>query len=181
MIAVIVACEIGFWVLLVAGLAARYLLRWRRAGAVLLVCVPLVDVVLLAASAADLRRGGEAGLAHTLAAIYLGVSVAGGHRMIRWADERFAHRFAGGPAPTTPPRHGREHAAHERRGWLRHLAAYLVAAAVLGIFTLLVGDAATGALWSPMRVWGFAVIIDFLISFSYTLHPRRPRPATVPK
>ena len=98
--AVIVACEVGFWVVLLAGFTARYLLRRPRLGAALLVCVPLADLVLLVASALDLRYvGGQADLAHGLAAIYLGVSVAWGHSMVRWADARFAHRFAGGPRP----------------------------------------------------------------------------------
>ena len=58
----------------------------------------------------DLRAGATADVFHGLAAIYVGVSVAFGHRMIRWADEHFAHRFAGGPPPKRPPKHGPEHA-----------------------------------------------------------------------
>ena len=99
---VIVATEIGFWVLLGAGLTARYVLRSRRLGGVLLASVPLVDLVLLAATVADLRGGATAGASHGLAAIYIGVSVAFGPSIIRWADARFAHRFAGGPAPARP-------------------------------------------------------------------------------
>jgi hypothetical protein len=101
MIALIVACEIGFWVLLIAGLAARYLLRARTLSRVLLICVPLVDVVLLAATAIDLRRGGQAGFTHGLAAVYIGVSLAFGHQLISRADQRFAHRVLGGPTPPT--------------------------------------------------------------------------------
>jgi hypothetical protein len=174
MIAAIIACEAGFWVLLVGGLAARYLLRARRLSTALLVSVPLVDVVLLAISVLDLRRGGEATVAHGLAAVYIGVSLAFGHQMIDWADQRFAHRFAGGPAPVRPPRSGRAHAARERRQWGRHLLAYVTAAAVLGLFTLLVGDVTkTAPLWVVMAPWGIGVVIDFVVSFSYTLSPRK--------
>ncbi|MFD0533927.1 hypothetical protein ACFQY7_09240 [Actinomadura luteofluorescens] len=60
LLAVIAGCEIGFWVLLAAGLLARYPLRLRRTGAALLLCVPLVDLVLLAATAIDLRGGATA-------------------------------------------------------------------------------------------------------------------------
>ncbi len=74
--AIIVACEVGFWLVLLAGLAARYGLRRPRLGGALLVYVPLVDLVLLVASVLDLRHGGQAGLAHGLAAVYVGVSVA---------------------------------------------------------------------------------------------------------
>jgi hypothetical protein len=174
MIAAIIACEVGFWVLLLGGLAARYLLRARRLSTALLISVPLIDVVLLAISVLDLRRGGAAGLAHGLAAVYIGVSLAFGHQMIRWADERFAHRFAGGPAPVRPPRAGRAHAARERRQWGRHLLAYVTAAVVLGLFTLLVGDVSkTAPLWAVMGPWGIGVVVDFIVSFSYSLSPRK--------
>ncbi len=173
MIAAIIACEIGFWVLLVSGLAARYVLRARRLSTALLLAVPLVDVLLLAISVVDLRRGGEAGAAHGLAAVYIGVSVAFGHQMISWADQRFAHRFAGGPAPQRPPRAGRAHAARERRQWLRHLLAFAVAATVLAVLTLIVGDLGrTVPLWAVMAPWSVALVIDFIVAFSYTLSPR---------
>ncbi|MEV6597680.1 hypothetical protein AB0M36_12525 [Actinoplanes sp. NPDC051346] len=177
MIAAIIACEVGFWVLLAAGLAARYLFRRRRLSTALLWSVPLVDVLLLAIAVADLRGGGEAHLAHGLSAVYLGVSVVLGHRMIRWADRHASHRFAGGPPPPRPPRAGRAHAAHVRRQWLEHFGSYAAAAAILGVFTLLVGDLErTLPLWSVMRPWGVAVVIDFIISISYTFSPRREAP-----
>lgn len=176
MVAVIIACEVGFWVLLGSGLVARYLLRAKLLSTILLLAVPVVDVVLLAVSVLDLRRGGEAGTAHGLAAVYLGVSVAFGHQMITWADQRFAHRFAGGPPPARAPRAGRDHAAHQRRQWRRHLTAYLIAGAVLVLFTALVGDVArTLPLWQVMAPWGIGLAVDFVISFSYTLAPRKPK------
>ncbi|MBC6463814.1 hypothetical protein HKK72_39190, partial [Actinomadura sp. HBU206391] len=61
LLGIIAGCEIAFWVVLLAGLAARYLLRMRRLSTVLLICVPLVDVVLLVASVIDLRGGAVAG------------------------------------------------------------------------------------------------------------------------
>lgn len=39
-VAIIAACEILFWVFVIAGLAARYLLERRRLGAALLVMAP---------------------------------------------------------------------------------------------------------------------------------------------
>ena len=57
LLAVIAACEIGFWVLLAAGMVTRYLLRLPKVGLVLLAGVPLVDVVMLVASVIDIHRG----------------------------------------------------------------------------------------------------------------------------
>lgn len=59
-ITVIVGCEIGFWLALAAGLGLRYPLKRPKAGAVVLACVPLVDLVLLAATVVDLRGGATA-------------------------------------------------------------------------------------------------------------------------
>ena len=172
--AVIMACEVGFWVVLLAGLAARYGLRRPWLGGALLVCVPLVDLVLLVASVLDLRQGGQAGAAHGLAAVYLGVSVAWGHRMVRWADARFAHRFAGGPTPSRPPTGGAEHARYQRSQWMRHLLAWAVGCGLLLGGVALVGDAERGgALLQIAQGWTIVLAADFVWSMSYTLWTRR--------
>ena len=174
LIAIIVACEIGFWLFLLAGLAARYLLRRRRLSTALLIAAPLVDLVLLVATVLDLRGGGSAGVAHGLAAVYLGVSVGFGHRMIAWADARFAHRFAGGPAPQPKPKYGAAHAAAERSAWFAHLRAWLVGAALLGLGIAVIGDAdRTEALSNTLRLWTLILLVDGAISLSYTVRPRR--------
>ncbi|WP_197651791.1 hypothetical protein [Carbonactinospora thermoautotrophica] len=172
---VIIACEIGFWIVLLAGLCARYLLRRRRLGAALLCCVPLVDLVLLVATVLHLRGGATAGWEHGLAAVYLGVSVAYGHQMVRWADERFAHRFAGGPPPTRPPKFGPGHARHQRQQWLRHLLAWATGCGLLLAAMAYVGDRdRTTALEGWIHRWTLVLAIDFLWSFSYTIWPRKP-------
>lgn len=51
----IVACEIAFWVAIVAGLSVRYLLRRPKIGAALLLAAPVIDVVLLILVASDLE------------------------------------------------------------------------------------------------------------------------------
>jgi hypothetical protein len=128
---VIVAGEIGFWVVLLAGLGARYLLRRPRVGAVLLAGVPLVDLVLLVATIIDLRGGVKANEAHGLAAVYLGFSLAFGASMVRWADVRFAHRFAGGPPPRKVPKRGPERLRHEWREFGKGVVAWAIACALL--------------------------------------------------
>lgn len=173
LIALIVAAEVAFWLLLLAGLASRYLLGRPRLGMALLLATPLVDLALLVATTVDLRHGGEAALPHALAAIYIGVSVAWGSRIVRWADVRFAHRFDGGPAPGRPPRTGRAHAARQRREWARHLVAWATGTTLIGIGVLVVGDLdRTTALQNVAALWTLVLAIDFAISFSYTLRPR---------
>ncbi|WP_201008554.1 hypothetical protein [Paenibacillus glycanilyticus] len=175
-VSVIIGCEIAFWVFVLAGLACRYLLRRRTLGAVLLACTPVVDLVLLAATAYDLHQGGEASFIHGLAAIYIGVSIAFGSRMIRWADIRFAHRFAGGPPPEPKVKHGAVHARNERTGWLLHLLAWSIGCALLlGIIAWIGDETRTASLMSVIQRWSIVLAIDFLISFSYTLWPRKAK------
>lgn len=174
LVLVIVGCEVGFWLVLGAGLVARYPLRLPRLGAALLVCVPLVDLVLLAATVLDLRRGAVAGWTHGLAAAYIGFSVAFGHSMVGWADTRFAHRFAGGPPPVRPPRYGRARTRHEWREFGRAALAWAVSCALLLAAIVAVGDAdrtaaLTGWLWrlsTVLAIWA-------LWPVGYTLWPAR--------
>lgn len=144
----IVVCEIGFWVVLAAGLTARYLLRWRRTSVVLLVSTPLLDLALLAFTVADLRGGGEATAVHGLGAAYLGFSVAFGHSLIRWADQRVAHWFAGGPPPVKPPKKGPAKVRYEWREWGKCLAGSAIACATMALLSFVVASPAqTEALW----------------------------------
>lgn len=160
LLAVIVACEIGFWVILGAGLAARYLLRWRRLSAVLLVCTPLTDLVLFVATALDLRRGATATFAHGLAAAYLGFSIAFGHSMVRWADQRFAHRFAGGPPPWKPPAGGWARARYDWREWGKGVAGWAVACGLLLGGIAMVGDTART---EELLAWVFRLSVAMVI------------------
>lgn len=176
LLAIIAGCEIAFWVVLLAGLAARYLLRLRRLGAVLLVCVPLIDLVLLVATILHLRGGATADLTHGLAAAYIGVSVAFGPSTIRWADARFAHRFAGGPALTRPRRYGRARARYEWQEFRKALLAWSISCALLLGGVALVGDATqAGALLGWMGRLTFVLLIWLIWPVSYTLWPSKPK------
>ncbi|WP_327001535.1 hypothetical protein OHA72_41360 [Dactylosporangium sp. NBC_01737] len=134
----IIGCEIAFWAVLAVGLLLRYPLRRPRAGAAVLAAVPLVDLVLLVACAADLHGGATAGPRHALAALYLGFSLAFGPSMVRWADVRFAHRFAGGPAPQKPV----DKRAHEWRLFGLAAIAWAITCALLGVGIWWIGDPA---------------------------------------
>ena len=174
--AFIIGCEIGFWVFVLAGLLCRYIFRLKKLGFLFLLGTPLIDLALVVATVYDLRGGAEATFAHSLAAVYIGVSIAFGHRMIKWADERFAHRFAGGPVPASKPKYGKEHARFERSGWLHHLLAWAIGSVILYGMIWMVGDEArTESLFHTFRLWSLVLGIDFIISFSYTLWPRKKK------
>ncbi|MGW4062362.1 hypothetical protein ACWEGE_29045 [Amycolatopsis sp. NPDC004747] len=158
MAAVIAAGEIGFWVFIAAGLAVRYVLRARRVSAVLLAMVPLVDVVVLVATVLDLSTGGEPGFTHGLAAVYLGFSVVFGPGMVRWADGRFAHRFAHAPLPPKPQ--GREKLRHEWRAWGKCVLACGLAAVTLLAVIFAIGEPARVApLWGWFPRLGTVTVI----------------------
>ncbi|PAD38308.1 hypothetical protein [Terribacillus sp. 7520-G] len=176
-IVLIILCEVGFWVFIAAGLIARYVLKLPKAGLILLSATPLIDLVLLVATGLDLARGTTATMAHAIAAIYIGVSLAYGKSMIRWADQRFAYYLAKqGEKPKKL--YGKEHAWKEVKGWLQHLLAYIIGAGLLLAVIYWINDAErTAALTSVLRVWSIILGIDFLISFSYILFPKKEKHA----
>lgn len=173
----LVAGEILFWVLIGSGLAARYLLRRPRLGAVLLASTILVDLGILTTAVVDIRAGGAATMAHGLAAVYIGFSVAFGPVIVRWADVRAAHRWAGGPAPTPVPRQGPERARHEWDRFGRWVVAALICAAALGLVHLLAGPGADLAALDP---WfgrlGIVTVIWFLTGPARFLSTTPARP-----
>jgi hypothetical protein len=159
-VALILACEFGLWVLLGVGLVARYLLRLRLLSTLLLAAIPLLDVVLVVAVTLDLLRGAEPRSVHGLAGAYLGFSVAFGPSIVRWADVRFAHRFAGGPAPAKQVKGTPERVAHLWREWSRVVVAAAITSSVLGGLILFVATPEqSGVLsWWIGRVWVVAGI-----------------------
>lgn len=140
--ALILGCEVAFWIALFAGLACRYVLRRQRASSFLLACVPLIDVALLAFTVIDLRSGTPATFAHGLATAYVGFTVAFGPMFVRWADERFAHKFAGGPAPSKPPSRGWASVQYELKLWFRCILAVCIIYVLLFAIVAIVGASA---------------------------------------
>ncbi|MEV5429838.1 hypothetical protein [Streptomyces sp. NPDC052701] len=173
-VTLIVLCEVGFWVLLAAGLAFRYLLRMPRTGLALLLCEPLLEVVLLVVTTLDLKNGADPSWKHGLAALYIGYTVGHGHRTVKWLDGHAAHRLAGGPPPPGPPRYGMARARHEGRVWLGTVAAAAVASALLQLAVWYVGDPGrTGSLHEWMYIAWRAAGIHGLIALSYAIWPKK--------
>lgn len=161
--ALIIGCEIGFWVLVFAGLATRYLRDQRRASTAVLALVPALDVLLLVAVALDIHRGSEVETVHRLAGIYLGVTVAFGHSAIKWADLRCAHWFADGPPPPRRPKKGP--AAFRRElmmfgQWL--CAAAVSVVAVIGLSLTVADGAQASALHGVFPTLGVITVVWLL-------------------
>ncbi|MFD3589896.1 hypothetical protein [Streptomyces sp. NPDC058683] len=172
-VALIIVCEVAFWVLLAAGLAVRYLLKRRRLSVVLLLGEPVLELVLFVVTAVDLRNGAEPGWEHGLAALYIGFTVAYGHYTIRWLDGHAAHRLAGAPRPPKPPRYGMARARHEGGLWLRTVLMAAVACALLQAAIWYVGDGDTSSLrtfqWVALRTAG----LHGVIALTYVVWPKK--------
>lgn len=178
-LAAIIACEIGFWLALVTGLSLRYIARKPRLGVALLIAAPVIDLVLLALVAVDLIGGGTASWHHGLAALYIGISVAYGHRMIAWLDAKFATRFDGAPPRT--PLTGWAYTAACWKDVGRTLLAAAIAAGILGGLILVVGDPArTEQLRGFFPILAVIVAIDLIWAISYTLWPKKPAAQAAP-
>ncbi|MEU2511469.1 hypothetical protein [Streptomyces syringium] len=175
-VTLIIACEVGFWVLLAGGLSLRYLAKMPRTGAAVLLLEPVLELVLLVATAIDLRNGAEADWKHGLAAVYIGYSVGLGHATIKWVDQRFAHRFAGGPPPVKAPKYGTARTVHEWKTAGRWVLAAAVAMGLLQAAIWYVGD--SGDI-SSLRAWQtkmlFVIGINLIIAASYTIWPKEPK------
>jgi hypothetical protein len=167
----VIACEIAFWVAVIGGLTIRYLLRRPRLGAGFLAAAPVVDVVLLAVVTVDLLHGATASWHHGVAAVYIGVSVAYGHRLVAWADVRFAHRFAGGPRPERSS--GRAYTVQCWGDVVRTTIAALIAGGIIEVLVVLVGDPdRTAELQGFIPLLGVVVAVEFLWAVGYTIWPR---------
>lgn len=90
----IVAGEVLFWFVLLAGVCTRYLLRWRTVSTVLLAATPLIDIVIVVLTYIDLNRGATSDFSNGMAAFYVGFSIVFGPEAIARVDRRFARRHS---------------------------------------------------------------------------------------
>ncbi|CAH8771099.1 hypothetical protein [Paenibacillus dendritiformis] len=171
----IVASEIGFWVVILLGLFARYVLKRQKLGLILLALTPVIDLILLITTSIDLYGGATATTAHAVAAVYIGVSIAFGKDMIAWADERFRYYVAKqGSKPLK--RYGLEYAKHYLKSWIRHVLAYLIGAGLLFGLIYLIDDASrTEALSGVLRLWTAILGIDLIITISNFIWPKKEK------
>ncbi|MDX3386677.1 hypothetical protein PV682_35310 [Streptomyces niveiscabiei] len=180
-VGLIIACEVAFWVLLALGLTFRYALKMPRTGLALLLCEPLLEIVLLAVTAMDLRDGAQPSWHHGIAAVYIGFTVGLGHSTIKWADAQVSHRFFDGPPPVKPPKYGMARALHEWKVAARWILAAAVAAGLLQAAVWYVGDSGeTGSLRSWQTRMLYVIGINVIIAGAYTVFPKKA-PAAMEK
>ncbi|MDN4606580.1 hypothetical protein [Sporosarcina highlanderae] len=169
---IIIACEIGFWVVIAAGLITRYIFNQKRLGLFFLALTPVLDLFLLIVTANDLHNGATATQIHALAAVYLGVSIAFGKSMIRWADEKFVYYFKKqGPKPVR--RSGMDYAKHSLKGSLQHVLAFIIGGAFLYLMIYWIDEPdRTQSLSEMLKLWLLILGIDFVLSTSYFIWPK---------
>lgn len=178
-VALIIACEVGFWVLLAIGLLLRYVAKMPKASTAVLLCEPLLELVLFVTTVIDLRNGAEPDWKHGLAAVYIGYSAALGHSTIKWVDARVAHRFFGGPPPVKPAKYGAAKTLHEWKTAGRWVLAAVIAIALLqGAIWYVGDDGEIGSLRDWQTKMLFLIGINVLIALSYTFFPKRERSAS---
>lgn len=167
----IIAAEIGFWIVIILGLTLRYIFNFKKTGTFFLFLTPVIDLFLLIITTIDLLKGGDVTKYHAIAAIYLGVSIAFGKSMIRWADERFLYYIK--KEGTKPEKKtGYAYARNSLKGSFQHLFAYIIGAGFLLILIYLVNDAdRSSILFDTLKVWSIVLGIDFIISISYFIWP----------
>lgn len=187
MIAAIIAAEVAFWALLLAGLALRYLARARRLSTLVLAAVPLVDIALLVLVAVDVMSGAPPTRPHAFAALYLGVTVAFGHHIIERTDAWFHYRFADGPEPLKAPKGSTAEVRAIWHEWFRVVIAAAIGATCLLVMIALEGwhipasadDAANHPYWCTLLLLPMITAVWFLAgpAFAGRGDPTREQPS----
>ncbi len=174
LLALVIGSEIGFFVLLMAGLAVRYLMRMPRTGAVLLALSPIGYVVVLIAGAINLARGGTSDIAHVFGAIAIGIVLVSGRHHMHSMDGWVRRRLAKEPKPQL---YGEEFARKQRTDFYRRAGEWAVVVALLAGGYVLTGFDVLrgGALLSGASFWTVVLVVDFFWSFSYSVFPRQAK------
>lgn len=173
----IIFAEIAFWIAILCGLFARYIKNSKKLSNIFLFSTPFIDLALLILTAIDLKNGAQASVAHGIAAIYIGISIAFGKSMIEWADDKFQSIILKRESKRKVL-YGLEKGIYEMKMWARHFLAYVIGSSLLMAMILYIGGGKftqenTSALLRVFYIWTVVLGIDFLISFSYIIFPKR--------
>ena len=168
MIALAIVCaEILFWVFLLSGLFARYALRLKTLGLVLLALTPVVDIVLIALTYIDLHRGAAASFFHGMATVYVGFTVMFGPAIVRAMDAKFLRRYGGSgggaeesESPTSSS--GSESREDARRSWLKACSACGIAGVLIAIAIAIIG--LSGSFW---LIYWLVVLASIVVAWPF--------------
>ncbi|WP_141430754.1 hypothetical protein [Bacillus sp. 03113] len=175
----IITCEVAFWIVILFGLLLRYLFHFKKLGLILLALTPVIDLLLIIITSIDLYNGATATIAHGLAAVYIGVSIAFGKSMIKWADERFQYYFIKkGTKPSKKA--GIKFAKSYAKGFIRHIIAFLIGSSILLMMIYYINDSKrTDNLYGMIKIWTLILSIDMFITISYFIWPKKEK--TIPR
>ena len=172
----IIFCETGFWIFLSLGLFSRYYLNNNKLSHAFLYSVPVLDIVLIIATAIDLHQGSIAQFAHGLAAAYLGFTLIFGKSVIKWADNKVQTIFYNA-SDYHEERYGFDYAKMEWLSWLKAVLACSVATAFLYAAITYVNDPIrTEALTEWYGILANLLVIWLIIGpLWYTLFQKRAK------
>ncbi len=171
----IIGAEIAFWVVIIAGLTTRYIMKQQKLSMVFFALVPVIDIVLLTAATIDMLNGASATIAHALAAAYIAVSLVFGKRMIARADKLF-RQWVLKEHITKDKLFGMHYANASLQFTRHHILAYLVGTGLMWLVVWLVGQPdKTEAMTGAIRLWTMIIIIDGLITASYYIWPKKQK------
>ncbi|MCM3719048.1 hypothetical protein [Fictibacillus phosphorivorans] len=202
----LIIAEVIFWVSTLSFLIVRYWFNLKKLSTVFFVLFILNDLWIATMGYFDYLRTGEFATYQTIITIALVYALLFGKSDFKKLDhfiQRKVAKWRGLPEPeveTIKPLYGKEHAKQERKNFLGHI---LLFSAVQVLFYFLFGlsDAVSSTSLDTMfeewydqeesnlfynndtankitRVWALILAIDFIISMSYTLFPKKEKQHT---
>lgn len=197
--------EVVFWLCIALFIVARYFLGWYRVSVWILPIFIISVLADAALGWIDYQATGEFSTFQFIVIIFIIYAATSGLSDFKRLDafiQRKVAKWKGEPEPQVtlkqPPKYGVEHARHERKGWYMHVMIFALAAT---IFVFLFGtsdqfevsmlfdkdfyvawwnDTDQGmyrdsALNQIMKTWFIILIVDAVISLSYTVSPRQKK------
>lgn len=173
-ITLIIAAEILFWVFIVLGLVTRYIFHKEKLSVLLLSCTILVDLFLIIAATFNLHQGGTAEITHGIAAVYIAISIVFGKDFINWADEKFKVLYL--KETPRPKIYGNQYAKQYLKSFFKHIIAFLIAYGLIYLMLVVANNPSSlNNLMGVIRIWKFILFIDFIITISYFIWPKKEK------
>ncbi|MCL1702652.1 hypothetical protein [Lysinibacillus sp. Bpr_S20] len=161
-----------YLIVIILGLTLHYIYNSKKIRLFFLLLISAIAVFLLIVTAIDLLKGGNFTMAHSVAAILLGVPIVSGMSIIPGADDMFLY-YIKKEGTKSEKKTGFALARHSLKESFQHLFVYIIGAGFLFIVLYLVNVADhIFNLFETLKVWSLVLGIDFIISISYFIWPR---------